>query len=457
MRKLLLLKIVFLTAFGVANSQHPFGNFTDYKLLTNMDTLVLHRSYGDWWYGIFSTAAWNINFGKLQIPERPFLPLNDTINRLLTFNSKNGINFAGGLIVQFLPKGSHWGGICRLTLLEGRASQSKAKVSDVNEYSALMDFRTIILSPSVRYSFEIEGLHTFAGFDFEYLFNDKSKLQQSEIKDGARIVTDWVLPAGVKSFRFGIHLGAGWEFFFLDFAKSIRARWSPFITLNYGTTFFSGYSSTLNTFFVRGGVVVSFGPDEIQRELRKYDSTYVKPPEAIASVPTTLRRGVYYPGVDRRRIYASVDIASIDMNRIFAELKISEEEQIRGEIQIPEKKSAIVIDPNQKIVIQGFNRAEILNLSPSMKKTLDELAQFLIANPQYIVVIEGHSDNQGTPAQNLERSQMRARNAVDYLVSRGINPSRIRWAGRSSFIPIADNSTETGRRLNRRIEIFLVK
>ncbi|MGQ9819924.1 MAG: OmpA family protein [Candidatus Kapaibacteriales bacterium] len=457
MRKLLTIKVVLILSLTITHSQMPFGAFTDYRLLPNLDTLVLHRSYGDWWYGFFLNSAWNINFGKLRIPERPFLPLNDTINRLLTFNSRNRFNFAGGIVVEYLPKGSFWGGTCRITLLEGRLSRSDAIVSENNHYSALMDFRTIVISPAVRYNFKIEGLYAFAGFDIEYLFDDKSKLQQTEIKDGARLLTDWVLPAGVNNFRFGMNLGAGWEFFFLDIGKVFRARWKPFITFNFGTAYFSGYSSSLNSIFVRGGVSVTFGKDEIQKELRKYDSLYVKPPEAISSVPQSLRRGVYYSGVDSRRIYASLDIAYKEIERIFAELKLSEEEQIQTQIQVPERNLGVVIDPNQKIVLQGFNRSEVTTLTQSMRQTLDALAEFLATNPSYIVVIEGHSDNQGNPIQNLERSQLRSRNAYDYLVARGINPGRIRWAGRSSFVPIAENTTENGRRLNRRIEIIFIK
>lgn len=458
MRNLLALTIVLVLGFNIMRSQMPYGEFTDYKLLPNLDTLILHRSYGDWWFGVFTTSTWNINFGKLQIPERPFLPLNDTINRLLAFNSKNGINFAGGILVEYLPKGSFWGGICRITLLEGRRSRSDAILSEFNQYSAIMDFRAIVFSPSVRYNFEIEGLHVFAGFDIEYLFDDKSKLKQTEVKDAARIITDFVLQAGIRNFRFGFNLGAGWEFFFLDIGKEFRARWKPFITLNFGSAYFSGYNSSLNTIAIRGGVAVTFGKDEIKKELRKYDSLYVKPPEAIASVSQALRRGVYYPGVDdNRRIYASLDITSREVERIFAELQLTEEEQIQTQVQLPERKPSIVIDPNQKIVLQGFNRSEITTLTPTMRQILDALVEFLVTNPNYIVVLEGHSDNQGTPIQNLERSQLRSRNAVDYLVARGINPNRIRWAGRSSFVPIADNTTENGRRLNRRIEIILVK
>lgn len=457
MRKLLALTFVLILGFRIMHSQMPYGEFIDYKLLPYLDTLILHRSYGDWWFGAFITSGWNLNFGKLQIPERPFLPLNDTINRLLAFNSKNGINFAGGILIEYSPKGSFWGGMCRITLLEGRTSRSDAILSEFNQYSAIMDFRTIVISPSIRYNFEIEGLHAFAGFDIEYLFDDKSKLEQTEVKDGARIITDWVLPAGIRNFRFGLNLGAGWEFFFLDIGKEFRTRWKPFITFNFGTTYFSGYNSSLNSISIRLGASVTFGKDEIKRELHKYDSLYVKPPEAIASVPQTLRRGVYYSGVDTRRIYASLDIAFKEVERIFAELLLSEEEQIQTQIQLPERKPAVVIDQNQKIVLQGFNRSEITTLTPSMRQTLDALAEFLVSNPNYIVVIEGHSDNQGAPIQNLERSQLRSRNAFDYLVARGINPDRIRWAGRSSFVPIADNSTENGRRLNRRIEIILVK
>lgn len=449
---LFILLIVFRTY-----SQAPSGSFVDYKVLPNLDTLVLNRSYGDWWFGAFGNLTYNINIGKLLIPERPYLPLSDTLNRLLLHESKDGVHPIFGLTVEYVPKGSHWGGMLKLALLDNRFVKSLVELSKEHEYSLLLDFKSIVLSPSVRYNFTIEGLHLFGGLDFEYFFGDKSRLQEIEYKDGSRLVTDWVLTAHPKRLRLNMHLGAGWDLLFLDISKSIRVRVKPFLSFHYGTVVFSGYSSNLNTFHLKGGFSLLFGPDEIKSEYRKYDSTFVKPPEAIVQTPPTTKRGIMFSGFERTPLFASLELSMVPISEVYAEASLTKEEEISAGIKVVETQEKTTINPNQKIILQGYNRSEIVSLTPAMRNTLDALAEFLLINPDYIVVVEGHSDNQGTLEQNTERGRLRAQAVANYLISRKVSPSRIRSASRSSFYPIADNTTEEGRRKNRRVEIFLVK
>lgn len=70
--------------------------------------------------------------------------------------------------------------------------------------------------------------------------------------------------------------------------------------------------------------------------------------------------------------------------------------------------------------------------------------------------IEGHTDNTGKYEKNLELSKERALSVYNYFVSNGINKSRLLSNGYSSDYPIADNTTETGRALNRRVAIILI-
>jgi outer membrane protein OmpA-like peptidoglycan-associated protein len=53
-------------------------------------------------------------------------------------------------------------------------------------------------------------------------------------------------------------------------------------------------------------------------------------------------------------------------------------------------------------------------------------------------------------------SEKRAKAVYDYLISRNINPQRLRYKGYGDTMPIADNSTEEGRKLNRRTEIKIL-
>ncbi len=86
---------------------------------------------------------------------------------------------------------------------------------------------------------------------------------------------------------------------------------------------------------------------------------------------------------------------------------------------------------------------------------LDRFAQTLVANPAATVQIIGHTDSSGTDAINNPLSVNRAASTRDYLVGRGVAPSRIMIDGRGAWEPIADNSTPAGRAKNRRVEIYV--
>jgi OOP family OmpA-OmpF porin len=86
---------------------------------------------------------------------------------------------------------------------------------------------------------------------------------------------------------------------------------------------------------------------------------------------------------------------------------------------------------------------------------LDRLVEFAFDCPDARIVVTGHTDARGDEDWNLELSLMRARAVVDYLVAAGIGAERLRVDGRGAGEPIADNATEIGRRMNRRIEFAL--
>lgn len=77
-------------------------------------------------------------------------------------------------------------------------------------------------------------------------------------------------------------------------------------------------------------------------------------------------------------------------------------------------------------------------------------------NPQVTMIVEGHTDSVGSEPQNLTLSEARAQAVVDYLVGAGIERSRLIPIGFGEGTPIADNTIEAGRQLNRRIEVDLV-
>src|ERR1700693_903398 len=90
------------------------------------------------------------------------------------------------------------------------------------------------------------------------------------------------------------------------------------------------------------------------------------------------------------------------------------------------------------------------------KERLGVLATFMKKYPDTTAVIEGHTDNVGSDSDNLALSQRRAENVVNYLANNeGIARSRLSAVGYGESRPIADNRSEEGKRLNRRIDAVI--
>ena len=90
--------------------------------------------------------------------------------------------------------------------------------------------------------------------------------------------------------------------------------------------------------------------------------------------------------------------------------------------------------------------------------TLDKVGMILEKYGKSIIEIEGHTDNvpisNSQFANNNELSSFRALAVFDYLlVNSNLDPAKLKHSGRGEYVPIADNSTESGRAINRRVEI----
>jgi len=87
--------------------------------------------------------------------------------------------------------------------------------------------------------------------------------------------------------------------------------------------------------------------------------------------------------------------------------------------------------------------------------SLDKVVAALNADNTLNLDIEGHTDNVGDDALNLELSNKRAAAVRNYLIKKGINPARMTSQGFGETKPVGDNNTALGRALNRRVELNL--
>src|SRR5688572_19608635 len=92
-------------------------------------------------------------------------------------------------------------------------------------------------------------------------------------------------------------------------------------------------------------------------------------------------------------------------------------------------------------------------ISPSFRAALDEVASSLQKYPDSLVDVMGHTDATGSDQYNLDLSRRRAESVKGYLVMRGVSGARVATIGYGEQYPRADNTTEEGKALNRRVEI----
>jgi outer membrane protein OmpA-like peptidoglycan-associated protein len=103
-------------------------------------------------------------------------------------------------------------------------------------------------------------------------------------------------------------------------------------------------------------------------------------------------------------------------------------------------------------VLFEYNKAE---LKPGAMRNLSPLVTFLREHPERALLIEGHTDNLGSHAYNLELSRSRALAVENFLVLNGFSRDRIMSRGYGKDYPVASNDTEAGRQQNRRVEVII--
>ncbi len=128
------------------------------------------------------------------------------------------------------------------------------------------------------------------------------------------------------------------------------------------------------------------------------------------------------------------------------EAQIAELEEMRPERT---ERGIVLTMPG---VLFGFDESE---LQPGAERSLDQLAEILVENPDQRILVEGFTDSTGPADYNLRLSEERAEAVRDALVERGVEPQRIETRGYGEAYPVATNETAAGRQMNRRVEIVI--
>ncbi len=160
-----------------------------------------------------------------------------------------------------------------------------------------------------------------------------------------------------------------------------------------------------------------------------------------------------------------LDNYSMQLTNLYAVTYRTDSKVLRDSINVAildEQKRELVrqiipiVEIGRKFIIENLLFATASAVLPDSVTELDVLIDFMKSRPAVIVRVEGHSDSKGQPLSNKALSLMRAEAVKAYLVQRGIDPKRVQTFGHGAARPIGDNTTDFGRRLNRRTEIVII-
>lgn len=129
----------------------------------------------------------------------------------------------------------------------------------------------------------------------------------------------------------------------------------------------------------------------------------------------------------------------------------------KKECKTPEPGQPVTLEgcaAGDTIVLRGVNfEFDQSRLTTNARTILDSVNEALVTAPSVTVEIGGHTDAKGSDEYNQKLSERRAAEVVQYLNDKGIEASRMTSKGYGESIPVADNETDEGRELNRRVEL----
>jgi outer membrane protein OmpA-like peptidoglycan-associated protein len=139
------------------------------------------------------------------------------------------------------------------------------------------------------------------------------------------------------------------------------------------------------------------------------------------------------------------------LERARKELEAKLTDAMKEIAQVREEQRGLIISLSDILFDSG--KATLL---PGTQNKLMQLGKILSAYPDRRIVVEGHTDNTGGDAFNLQLSDARAESVLNSLIAQGVNPEMITAVGFGKSKPVASNDTPSGRQQNRRVEVVVL-
>lgn len=212
-----------------------------------------------------------------------------------------------------------------------------------------------------------------------------------------------------------------------------------------------GFTDTYSSKEKKGEVpnIVSFFPTGGELEgTRKFSGFEIK---AVLGIPVTIFHKKSAPVVEPEPAPAPRPVAVAKPKPVVENKCFSLDEiiSLMGRGENVDGKTICAVDD----ITFDFGKSTI---RPESYAYLDKLAQTLIRTNSDIEV-KGHTDNVGTEEFNMKLSKERARAVMKYLERKGVAKDKLSYSYYGMSRPLADNDTEEGRKLNRRVEIEILK
>ncbi len=140
------------------------------------------------------------------------------------------------------------------------------------------------------------------------------------------------------------------------------------------------------------------------------------------------------------------------------EMKIVDEKSLKTVLSFGAEELKKALDTDGHIAVYGINfLVNSDSLQVGAAKILEEFARLMTLYPDLKIEIQGHTDNTGAAAHNLELSSRRAQTVQKYILLYGIESSRMKAKGYGMTRPVDTNDTDEGRDKNRRVALVKIK
>ena len=437
-----------------------FADIYTYKVNpTTKDTLRYVRTISEFWFGVFGGPNVNLSFGSLFSKTDPSNPNNVFFNKIVDFKSQMGYGYALGILGEWTRRNSDWGGGLKITAYDKKITRVGSDEVDIiypQKFNFHTDLSYIIFTPFVKYSFpQFDGFYVSGGVDVAVIYNTKTWLE-STFQNTGEIYHRYPLRDVNGKTRFMFSLGCGYDFFIADFfSANNRVRVTPFADFKFGTNIITDNGSNWNDVALNLGLQFKLSRDIVKIDTLIFDPESENRPVYFASIRNDI--GVEFPRLTGVAMPPSINLAMIEVPADIAVVTPERETPPAVEVvatTTPEVRPRRRMNYNEMRRINFAGEAST-TVTRTHRETLDDYVSFLKENPGAIIILTGHSDDRGTPAQNQARSQSRVDAVARYFVSQGIARNRIFPDARGSRYPIMENDTEQGRRANRRVDIVI--